>query len=493
MNNRKAWDLVPCGLYAVSSENRITAWNAAMSRLTGLPADQMIGQDASQVQFQEPLSEQDVVNPLQCVISGSSDSLSRAVYIRDADEKLRLCFLQARPVDDPACRDCVLLVAVSDISEEISCDLYETSLQEHRPDNFHGIVGHSPKIQEVIRLIQLAADSTVNVLITGESGTGKELVARAIHQISDRRNHPFVTVNCSALPESLLESELFGHVRGAFTGAYRDKIGKFEAAGGGTIFLDEIGDISPAIQVKLLRVIQEKEIERVGDNRKIKVDMRVVTATNRDLRGLVESGAFRDDLYYRLKVFPIHATALRERLNDIPLLTRHFVELFNRKTGKAIRGFTDNAMKLLMSYCWPGNVRELENCVEYAFVLCSDELIDVFDLPQDIRTAPLREAACAAVERRTQRDAGGKHGGKHGGSGAGPATPAPLADAAATAGTARAAGPPGSGGRTRSPISREELLELLEANSWNKTRTARQLSISRVALWKKLKAMEIEG
>ena len=198
----------------------------------------------------------------------------------------------------------------------------------------------------------------------------------------ERKSKPFIKVNCSALTETLLESELFGHVKGSFTGAYKDKIGKFEAAGGGTVFLDEIGEISQMIQVKLLRVIQEKIVERVGDNKPIKVDMRIITATNKNLRELVSKGLFREDLFYRLNVFPVHTPSLRDRMNDIPLLAEYFIAKFNSATGKHIKGLTEDAYRIMMDYNWPGNVRELENSIEHAFVVCNKKMIDIFDLPR---------------------------------------------------------------------------------------------------------------
>ena len=249
----------------------------------------------------------------------------------------------------------------------------------------HNIVGKSKEMQEVFHLIEEVADSDATVLIEGESGTGKELVARAIHHYHDTRStHPFVAVNCSALAEGLLESELFGHVRGAFTGAIRDKKGRFEAAVGGTVFLDEIGDISPLIQVKLLRVLQERTIERVGSDKSVEVDIRVVSATNRALGELVHSGLFRQDLYYRLRVVPIRLPALRERRDDIPLLAQHFVQAFRRDTGRDVDGMSKEAMAALVDYPWPGNVRELENAIEYAFVKCRRGLIRPTHLPAEV-------------------------------------------------------------------------------------------------------------
>jgi transcriptional regulator with GAF, ATPase, and Fis domain len=230
-------------------------------------------------------------------------------------------------------------------------------------------------------MVEKVADTDSTVLIIGESGTGKELVARALHYNSRRRERPMVVVNCSAIPQELLESELFGHEQGAFTGAVRTRIGKFESAHGGTVFLDEIGDMSPHLQAKLLRVLQEHEIERLGGNRPIKVDVRVIAATHRNLEEAMKEGKFREDLYYRLNVIPIRIPPLRERLSDIPILVNHFLEKFNHSRGKRLRGFTPRAMDALMRYHWPGNVRELEHLVERMVVLQGEGFVDLEDLP----------------------------------------------------------------------------------------------------------------
>ena len=252
----------------------------------------------------------------------------------------------------------------------------------HRMDN---IIGKSRAMQKVFEAIRAAAASEATILIQGDSGTGKELVAGAIHFNSDRREGPLVAVNCSALSENLLESELFGHVKGSFTGANRDRKGRFEESSGGTIFLDEIGELSPYIQVKLLRVLQEREVERVGDSRRHKIDIRIITATHKDLYARVREGLFREDLYYRLKVFPIHLPPLRERREDIPILADYFIKRMNKKTGKPITGLSTAAMRVFMDHPWPGNVRELENAIEHAFVLCNRKEIDTVDLPVEIR------------------------------------------------------------------------------------------------------------
>ncbi len=250
---------------------------------------------------------------------------------------------------------------------------------------FRNIVGQSKAMQQIYRLLESLAETDTTVLISGPSGTGKELVADALHYSGHRAEKPLVKVNCSALSEYLLESELFGHVRGAFTGAVKDKEGRFAKADGGTIFLDEIGDISPHIQLKLLRVLQEKEFERVGDNRTIKVDVRVLAATNQNLRELVRRGRFREDLFYRLKVVEMNLPPLHERPDDIQPLADHFIGEFNRQFRRNVSGLSQRAQALLQSYPWPGNIRELKHAIEHSFILSQDSLIDVGHLPQEIR------------------------------------------------------------------------------------------------------------
>lgn len=240
---------------------------------------------------------------------------------------------------------------------------------------FENIVGSSPQMQAVYRLVAQCAPTSSTVLITGESGTGKELVARAIHYNSLRKDKPFVPVDCNALSENLLESELFGHVKGAFTSAVVNKKGMFEVAGSGTLFLDEIGNISMSVQAKLLRVLQEREFRAVGDTRTLIANFRLVTATNKDLKGMVAAGTFRDDLYYRINIFPIHAPALRERKDDIPALAYHFLKVFSAELGKKVTDISEGAMSALVNYGWPGNVRELENVIHRAAILTGDNVI----------------------------------------------------------------------------------------------------------------------
>jgi two-component system, NtrC family, response regulator HydG len=354
------------------------------------------------------------------------------------------------------------LFNITDISDEMDCITLS-------PGTFgkgdylirKKIIGHDPKVEEIYRMISLAADADVNVLIQGDSGTGKELVADAIHELSERKNNPFVKVNCAALSETLLESELFGHVKGSFTGAYKDKTGKFEQANGGTIFLDEIGEISQALQVKLLRVLQEKTIEKVGDNKPVKVDMRIVAATNKDLRELIRKNIFREDLFYRLNVFNIVMPPLRERHLDIPMLIEFFVEKFNRSTSKNIKGLSRDALKIMMEYPWPGNIRELQNAIEHAFVLVRGNLIEVEDLPEEIRKGR-HAASLKEIGERQNND---------------------LSASVYYAEIFRKS----KNGRLK--INKEQLKGVLEMHDWNQSKTADYLGISRVALWKKMKKL----
>jgi two-component system response regulator AtoC len=262
--------------------------------------------------------------------------------------------------------------------------LREEIRKEHR---FEHILAKSSNMQDIFRTITKIADYKTTVLVTGESGVGKELVARAIHQRSSRRGGPFVAVNCGAIPENLLESELFGHKKGAFTDAVQDRRGLFEEASTGTLFLDEIGELPLALQVKLLRVLEDEKIRRLGETRDLKVDVRIIAATHRDLMAETKAGRFREDLFYRLNVLPIHVPPLRERREDIPLLIDHFTTRNNTRLGTLVRGLDTEARRLLYEYAWPGNVRELENTIERAMVLCESDQITAPDLPERIREA----------------------------------------------------------------------------------------------------------
>jgi transcriptional regulator with PAS, ATPase and Fis domain len=314
----------------------------------------------------------------------------------------------------------------------------ERDLKKRR--QFHGIIGKSDKIQKVYSLIEDLCGVETTVLITGESGTGKELVAEALHHGGVRSNKPLVKVNCSALSENLLESELFGHVKGAFTGAVQDRIGRFRKAGGGTIFLDEIGDISFSTQLRLLRVLSEKEFERVGDSTSVKVDVRIVAATNQDLREKVRQGEYREDLYYRLRVVEVTLPPLRERREDLSLLVDHFLKNFNQQFNKKITAVSSDVIKLFMDYPWPGNVRELEHSLEHAFVLCRQSIIGVNDLPPEFKEIAKTKASLSEDEKKDDTQA---------------------------------------------------LLQALEKTDWNKAKAARLLGISRQTLYRKIEVYNI--
>ncbi len=324
-------------------------------------------------------------------------------------------------------------------------------------DGFPEIIGSSRPIQNLLDLIASVAQSEAPVILYGESGVGKELVARALHEAGKRPEGPFIKVNCASLNENLLESELFGHVKGAFTGAGRNRIGRFEAAAGGSIFLDEIGDISPAIQVKLLRVLESREIERVGDHQPIPVDARVISATNKNLEDLIGQGLFREDLYYRINVVPILVPPLREHKEDIPLLAQTFIDKIARRSGKPITGLSPQALEIMLAYNWPGNVRELRNTIEYAFVLCNESLIGPHHLTP--RITPPEESSEPA--------------GFPGIKGSFQIDEVPSEPAVAK-------------GMEENP-DLLRLLQALKAARGNQSQAARILGISRVAVWKKMK------
>jgi len=314
-----------------------------------------------------------------------------------------------------------------------------------------GLVGKSPQMLKIYDLIETVAQTDTTVLVNGENGTGKELVANAIHLQSPRKNSPFIKVNCAALPETLLETELFGHERGAFTGAIRQRKGRFEMANGGTLFLDEVGEIFPAVQVKLLRVLQERQFERVGGNETLAVDVRLICATQRDLKEEIRKGNFREDLYYRLNVVPITLPPLRERREDILLLAEHFVDKFSKKMGKEIAGLSEDAKALLLRYPFPGNIRELENMLERAIALIKGKIIQPEDLPDEVCGQP------SSIQDVCKRIRGSK----------------PLASATKL-------------------FEKEYIQSVLEKTKGKKGQAADMLGISRKTLWEKIKELEIE-
>ena len=323
--------------------------------------------------------------------------------------------------------------------------------QLDRRFGMENIVGNDLRMQKTFEMIESIADTKATVLITGQSGTGKSLIARAIHQRSDRRDAPFVEIACGALPENLLESELFGHVAGSFTGATGNKEGKFKLADGGTIFLDEIGTASPSLQIKLLRVLQEFEFEQVGGSKTYRVNTRVILATNEDLSQAVADGRFRQDLYYRINVINIQLPSLQQRPSDIPILVQHFLSKVCEESGKQVDGFDSNAMQAMQQYHWPGNVRELQNIIERCVLLCKNRTISLADLPTNVTSdlAPIQTVSVDPARKQTLKEA--------------------------------LEGP-----------ERQIIYQVLKENNWNRNATADQLGINRTTLYKKMKRLNLE-
>ncbi|NMB76096.1 MAG: sigma 54-interacting transcriptional regulator [Myxococcales bacterium] len=384
-------DALEEGLIVHDHERHIFLFNRAAEAITGYPREEVLGRNCHEI------FAPDGICSSQCPFkAGEEGSLRRddvvAFSARSGeDRRLRLSMapLPGEPGRPPA-----VLAIMRDVTE-----VMELRFRLSEKYSFHGMVGRSAAMREIFQTIRQVTTSEYPVLITGESGTGKELVARAIHQESRRKGGPFVPINCGALPETILESELFGHVRGAFTGAVRDKKGRFELASGGTLFLDEVGDLSPAFQVKLLRVLQEKRFEPVGGEEERTADVRVIAATNRDLAALVRDGKFREDLFYRLAVVPIHLPPLRERREDVPMLVEQILGEIRKESGKESLRLSDRALEALLGYPWPGNVRELINALQYASIRAAQGPI----LPEHLPLMMLQRADASAGRSRLSR------------------------------------------------------------------------------------------
>ena len=444
-------DAMAEGVFTLDPDGVITSWNPAMTKITGYHASEALGKTCSVLGFNQCFKRSCPENIHQCKIFQKGRVDSKECRLVHRSGHMVPVVKNARVVKDTDGSIVGVVETITDMTDLIEAreKNREAGIKLAETHRFSNIIGKSRQMRDIYASIVAAAKSDATILIQGESGTGKELVAGAIHYNSDRSDGPLVSVNCSALSESLLESELFGHVRGAFTGAHKERTGRFEEADGGTIFLDEIGDISPFIQLKLLRTLQERQIERVGESKKRKVDFRIIAATNKDLLSLVREGIFREDLYYRLKVYPIHLPPLRHRREDIPLLVRHFITLFHDKTCRQIADVSGETLKMLMSYPWPGNVRELKNAVEHAFVVCGDRTIALSDLPVEITRLPA--SAPAAPARPGQN----------------------------------------TGKRTAVRLTKTELISVLSACDWNKSAAARRLGLSRVSIWKYMKKWDI--
>jgi two-component system response regulator HydG len=433
------------GVMIVDTEGTIVSANKALEKMTGYPKEALIGKPCT------------ILNCDICEIARDGRDEKWCSLFRTGSVTMRKCGLLSQNGDHiHVLKNASLLhdtdgnvigavETMTDITELIEKDTQiEAFRRELRTeDGFHGILGASALMQQVFDLISNVSHSDAPVIIFGESGTGKELIAKAIHDSGPRKQNPYVKVNCAALTESLLESELFGHVKGAFTGAYRSREGRFEAAQGGNIFLDEIGDLPLSTQVKMLRVLEEKVVERVGDNRPIHIDARIISATNRDLKLLVDQGGFREDLFYRINVIPIMVPPLRERVGDIPMLAGSFFRRIQLKNDKKIMGISSEAMELLMSYAWPGNVRELKSAFEYAFVTCRELVIQPYHFPPTVNSAQ------SSVKNNKK----------------------PLLN--------------------RADMKKKQLIEALESAGGNQSRAADILGISRVTVWNRMKKFGI--
>jgi PAS domain S-box-containing protein len=432
-------DHFPEGVFLVNTRWQIGYFNQMAEEITGFSREEVIGKFCWDV-FRSDLCQKDC--PMRFSMSSGETLVNGEVEItRKSGQKILILVNTARIRKAGN----VVLGGVETFHYLI-CPELEAEKLEARP--FAGIVGVSPRMQEIIHSLPVIAASDSNVLIQGESGTGKELVARALHFHSPRRQGPFLAVNCSAIPETLIESELFGHERGAFTGAVSSKPGRFELAKGGTLFLDEIGDLKPGLQVKLLRVLEERAFMRVGGTRKIPLEARIVTATNVNLQEAMREGRFRDDLYYRLFTVPIHLPPLREKWEDIPILVKYFLEQLNRKFNKRVRGVDPKVMKILCRHAWPGNVRELQHVLEYCFVFAKGPLIIERHLPRLESAWVGREMELLSLTDKTM---------------------SPL-----------------------QVMEKKTIRKALEATQGNKQEAARMLKISRSKLWRKMRLYQIK-
>ncbi|MCP4109545.1 MAG: response regulator [Desulfobacteraceae bacterium] len=413
-------------IITVDNEMRVTESNAAVEEVCGITPEKIIGKPFHKV-FDEKFES--CRNILLETLEKQITIRERRMECKHPDQPRQVMQVTGSPLLDLNNQAIGAVLVLKDITR-----LTDLEMELKEQNSFHNIIGKSMKMQGIYKLVEDLSEMPTTVLISGESGTGKELVARALHYSGPRSFKPLVTINCTTLPESLLESELFGHVRGAFTGADKSKTGRFQAAHKGSIFLDEIGELSPLVQVKLLRVLQEREFNRVGDSNPVRVDVRVITATNRRLEEEVRQGNFREDLYYRLKVMEIVLPPLRDRTEDIPLLVKHFCKHHNKSLNKNVEGLTDEVLAAFMCYTWPGNVRELKHVLERAFVLCHGNTIFADHIPFEVMDCrPVRK-----INRNNKQE------------------------------------------------EREKILRALNRTDWNKSKTARLLGISRKTLYQKI-------
>ncbi|OKY74608.1 MAG: sigma-54-dependent Fis family transcriptional regulator [Desulfobulbaceae bacterium DB1] len=446
-NSYKIIETMSEGLMLINSSGRILYINKALEEMLQYTKEELIGKKCDILECDSCFGAKQKGKGKFCGLFQSGEVRALKCAFRRKDGSLVSVFKNAAILRDDAGNILAGVENLTDMSAIEEKDRVISFLKRHlhHEEGFQGLIGNTPMMRKLFDLTRSAAQSDSPAIIYGESGTGKELIASALHRLSSRRDKPYIKVNCAALNENLLESELFGHARGAFTGAQSDRVGRFEAADGGVIFLDEIGDMPPPLQTKLLRVLQEQEIERVGDHQPIPINVRIISATNKNLQKLIKEGLFREDLYYRIGVIPICTPSLRERKEDIPLLVETFIERTSLKTGKEIHGVSRETMELLVRYNWPGNVRELINVIEYAYVLCPGGLILPDHLPSHFAGHP-KILNIPQVKSRINK----------------------------------------------AENERQRLLQALKAADGNKSEAARILGISRVTLWKRLKKHQIE-
>lgn len=435
------------GIMIMNSGGTIVSVNKAVEEITGYSREDLIGKHCSILDDDRGEIGSRYSGFLDLQEQGDKGSNQHQCQVKRKDGSSVHTLKTTAVLRDGAENSLGWVGTITDLTEivekESQIEAYRKQLSDDR--DFHGIVGSSPAMQQVFDIIENAAQSNAPVIIYGESGTGKELVSRAIHEIGLRSDKPFIKVNCASLTESLLESELFGHVRGAFTGAYKDRVGRFEKANSGDLFLDEIGDLPLSTQIKLLRVLEEKVIERVGSSTPITTDVRIISATNQNLPQLVEQGKFRNDFFFRINVIPIFIPPLRERSEDIPLLVESFFRKLSLRSTKTIEGVHERTMELMMRYRWPGNIRELKGALEYAFVTCHSGPIYPNHLPETI----------------TKNHPN--------------------------------ASPAKKSGINLQEIEKQELLEALERANGNQSQAAKLLGISRVTVWNRMKRFNIQA
>lgn len=434
-------DSIADGVFTVDSDQRITSFNKAAVEITGIKKEEALGRHCWEV-FKASICEKRC--SLRHTMETGHPIVNQSVFIINSDgERLPISISTAILKNE----DGIIIGGVETFRDLSLVEELRKELSGRY--SFLDIISKNKEMQRLFRLLEQVSETNTTILLEGESGTGKELFAKAIHSLSPRKNGPMVTVSCGALPDTLLESELFGYKAGAFTDAKRDKPGRLTLAEKGTLFLDEIGDVSPALQVRLLRVLQYRVFDPLGDTKSRKADVRIVTATNKNLEGLVKKGLFREDLYYRINVVKLVLPPLRERREDIPLLTEFFIRKFNRLNGKDIYGFSPEVLPILMSHDFPGNIRELENIIEYATLVCKNNLIGIKHLPDNLsQNAYINKL----IESKD--------------------TDAPVL--------------------SWHELEKSFIYEALKKNNWNRSATAAQMGIHPTTLWRKMKHLHLK-